>query len=402
MSATLTSKSPVDLEIGEKQPAGSGSRNASPRTNKQEKKKFGSRKMLLLAVGGLLVAGATYWFIRNTGFESTDDAAIEAHVVEVSSKISAHVKAVHFDDNYQVKRGELLVELDPRDFQVALANSDANLASATSKLNEAEAQQKVAEAGLGEVKADLASAQATADNAEADYTRNEQLFKTHVIDRREYDASAAQAKSAAASVESASKKVTSQEAQIRLTSAQYVTAAAEEKQAETQVQQAELQLSYTKIFAPFDGRVTKKSIEPGNYVQPGQTLFSFVPPQVWIVANFKETQLKRMRVGQSVSVRVDAIPGREFKGHVESFQVGTGSRFTLLPPENATGNFVKVVQRVPVKIVFDEPAADLERLWAGESVEPEVDLNSRSVDNGQRAEPLPPAVLGASGGGMHE
>jgi membrane fusion protein, multidrug efflux system len=196
--------------------------------------------------------------------------------------------------------------------------------------------------------------------------------------------------------------VTSQEAQVRLASAQYVTASAQEKQAESQRQQAELQLSYTRIFAPFDGRITKKSVEPGNYVQPGQTLFSLVPPEVWVIANFKETQLKRMKVGQSVSVQVDAIPGHTFKGHVESFQVGTGSRFTLLPPENATGNWVKVVQRIPVKIVFDEPVSNLERFWAGESVEPVVDLNSHAADGDLRAAPLPRAILGATGGVMSQ
>jgi membrane fusion protein, multidrug efflux system len=144
--------------------------------------------------------------------------------------------------------------------------------------------------------------------------------------------------------------------------------------------------------------VTRKSVEPGNYVQPGQTLFSLVPPEVWVVANFKETQLKKMKVGQSVSVRVDAIPGRDFKAHVESLQVGTGSRFTLLPPENATGNFVKVVQRVPVKIVFDESPANLERLWAGESVEPKVDVRANSGQQSRRAAPLPPAILGSVDG----
>jgi membrane fusion protein, multidrug efflux system len=343
----------------------------------------------------LVLAGATYWFISTAAYETTDDATVEAHVIQVSPKVSAHVKTVYFDDNYQVKRGELLIELDPRDYDVALAGAVANLASLRSKLTESQAQENVAQAGLGQAKADLARAQATSENAQSDFNRNEQLYKTHVIDRREYDGSAAQAKSDAAAVESASKKIASQEAQVRLVSAQYVTAAAEEKQAETQVQQAELQLSYTRIFAPFDGRVTKKSVEPGNYVQPGQTLFSLVPPEVWVVANFKETQLRRMRVGQPVSVRADAVPGRDFRAHVESVQVGTGSRFTLLPPENATGNFVKVVQRVPVKIVFDEPEAELERLWAGESVEPKVDVRTSSAEQGRRASPLPPAILGA-------
>jgi membrane fusion protein (multidrug efflux system) len=362
----------------------------------QSKPKRFPRRLVLFVVAGALLLGGICWFVNSLGYETTDDAAIEGHVVQVSPKVSAHVKAVHFDDNYLVKRGDVLIELDPRDFEVSLASATANLASAQSKLTEAEVQQTAAQAGLGQAKADLISAQATGDNAEADRERNERLFQTRVIDRREYDASVAQAKSSAANVDSANKKVASQEAQVQLAAAQYVTALAEEKQAEAQLRQAQLQLSYAKIYAPFDGRVAKKSIEPGNYVQPGQTLFSLVPADVWIVANFKETQLKRMKVGQPVSVRVDAIPDREFKGHVESFQVGTGGRFTLLPPENATGNFVKVVQRVPVKIVFDEPAAGLERLWIGESVEPKVDLRSDSVQPGLRVEPLPPAVLGAT------
>jgi membrane fusion protein, multidrug efflux system len=355
------------------------------------------RLVILLAAGLLLLVGGTFWYVDNVGYETTDDAAIEGHVIQVSPKLSAHVKAVHFDDNYQVKKGDLLIELDPRDFEVSLASAVANLASAQSKLMEAEEQHNVAQASLGQAKADLVSAQATADNAKSDLERNERLFQTHVIDRREYDASVAQAKSTVANVESAAKKVASQEAQVRLTSAQYVTASAAEKQSQAQLHQAQLQLSYTKVFAPFDGRVTKKSVEPGNYVQPGQTLFSLVPPDVWVVANFKETQLKQMRVGQPVSVRVDAVPGHNFNAHVESFQVGTGGRFTLLPPENATGNFVKVVQRVPVKIVFDEPTDDLERLWPGESVEPKVNVRDSFGRQQYRAEPLPPAILGATG-----
>jgi membrane fusion protein (multidrug efflux system) len=353
-----------------------------------------SRRFLLLgAIGGALLIGGAVWYFLNAGYETTDDATIEAHVIEVSPKVSAHVKAVHFDDNYQVKRGQLLIELDPRDFDVNLASAQASLASAKSKLIQAEAQQSVANAGLGQVKADLVSAQATADNAQADLKRNEQLYQTHVIDRREYDASVAQAKSDVANVEADAKKVTSQEAQIQLAAAQYSAASAEEKQAEAQLRQAELQLSYTQIYAPFDGRVTKKSVEPGNYVQPGQTLFSLVPPDVWVTANFKETQLKNMRVGQPVSIKVDAVPGHDFKAHVDSFQVGTGGRFTLLPPENATGNFVKVVQRVPVKIVFDEPATELQRLWAGESVEPRVNVGISPAPSDRQAQPLPPALL---------
>jgi membrane fusion protein (multidrug efflux system) len=396
MSASSITTSPAYLKTaGPDQPAANGQMgSASPVSPKPKRS---SRRLLVLCfAGALLLPGGTFWYINNAGYVTTDDATIEAHVIQVSPKISTHVKAVYFDDNYLVKQGDLLIELDSRDYEVGLSSAEANLASARSKLMEAEAQQNVSVAGLGQVKADLASGRATADNAESDLKRNEHLFQTHVIDRREYDASVAQAKSADANVESAMKKVASQEAQVRLAAAQYLTATSAAKQAEAQLQQAKLQLSYTRIFAPFDGRVTRKSVEPGNYIQPGQTLFSLVPPDVWVIANFKETQLKQMKVGQSVSVRVDAVPGRDFKAHIESFQVGTGSRFTLLPPENATGNFVKVVQRVPVKIVFDEPASNLQRFRPGESVEPKVNLRQNSAEPDRRSEPLPPAILGTT------
>jgi membrane fusion protein, multidrug efflux system len=306
MSASSLATTPAHLKTGTldrsvavTQPSSSNAENGKPRGSRR-------RILVLFTIGALIVAGATAWYVNNAGYETTDDATIEAHVIQVSPKVAAHVKAVHFDDNYQVKRGDLLIELDPRDFEVSVASAGANLASAQSKLTEAEAQQNVAQAGLGQVKADLISAQATADNAESDFNRNKSLYQTRVIDRREYDASVAQAKTAGANVESATKKVVSQEAQVRLASAQFVTASADEKQAEAQLRQAQLQLSYTRIFAPFGGRVTKKSVEPGNYVQPGQTLFSLVPPDVWVIANFKETQLKQMKVGQPVYVQVDA------------------------------------------------------------------------------------------------
>jgi membrane fusion protein, multidrug efflux system len=396
MSASSIATSFASPKVADRDQPTAAGRAAAPNTSPQKPKRSACRLVVLCAASALVLAGAACWFMDNAGYQTTDDAIVEAHVIQVSPKIAAHVKGVHFDDNYEVKRGDLLIELDPRDYEVNLAGAVANLASAQSKLTEADAQQRVAQAGLGQAKADLAGAQATADNAEADLKRNEKLYQTRVIDRREYDASVAQAKSADAAVASTTKKVASQEAQVRLTSAQSVTAASEVKQAEAQFQQARLQLSYARIVAPFSGRVTKKSIEPGDYVQPGQTLFSLVPPQVWVIANFKETQLKKMKIGQPVSVRVDAIPGRTFKARVESFQVGTGSRFTLLPPENATGNFVKVVQRVPVKIVFDEPGANLGRLWAGESVEARVDVRANPAERGRRAEPLAPALLGAS------
>ena len=380
--------------ISDRRPISEPKSSASPqprliRRARLRVKIFGA--FLLVVIATL----STWWFFTRN-LVSTDDAAIEGHVVQVSPKVASHVKAVYFNDNYVVRQGELLVELDPRDFDVSLTSAEANLASAQSKVAEAKAQQLLAEATLGQAQADLKSSQATQDNAAADLKRNEQLFATHVIDRREYDNSVASARTSTANVESAQKKVASAQAQLRLTEAEYTTAAAAEKQASAQLEAAQLQLSYTKIYAPFSGRIVKKGVEPGDYVQPGQTLFSLVEPEVWVVANFKETQLKRITVGQPVRLKVDAVPDREFRGHIESFQDGTGGRFTLLPPENATGNYVKVVQRVPVKIVFDEPLQDLSRLWPGESVEPEVDVSNDRPANSRKAEPLPPALLGES------
>src|SRR6516165_9173355 len=207
MSASSIATSFADLKAANNdRPTAVGQVIGSSATTRKPKRP-GRRLLILCAIGALILAGATFWFIYNAGYESTDDATIEAHVIQVSPKISAHVKAVHFDDNYQVKRGARLIELDPRDYEVNLASAAANLESARSKLTEAQAQQNVAQAGSGQAKADLASAQAMAENAEADLKRNEKLYQTHVIDRREYDASVAQAKSAAANVESATKKV---------------------------------------------------------------------------------------------------------------------------------------------------------------------------------------------------
>src|SRR6201993_3935801 len=178
MSASSIATSFADLKAANSnRPTAVGQVSGSSATNRKPKRPGRRRLLILSAVGALILAGATFWFIYNAGYETTDDATIEAHVIQVSPKISAHVKAVHFDDNYQVKRGDLLIELDPRDYEVNLASAAANLASAQSKLTEADAQQKVAQAGLGQAKADLTSAQATADNAEADLKRNEKLYQ---------------------------------------------------------------------------------------------------------------------------------------------------------------------------------------------------------------------------------
>lgn len=334
------------------------------------------RRPLLLALGAaVLLAGGVYGgkaFVHARHYEGTDDAFIEGHVVQVSPKVAAHVVAVRFDDNREVKRGQTLVELDPRDFAVALEVAEANLLAARGRLAQAEAQGQVARAGADQARAEITSAEATHENAAADLGRNQDLNRQRVIDRREFDASTAQAKGTAAVLEAARQRAAGARAQIALADAQLQAARAEVTQGEAGVRQAKLTLGYCTIAAPADGRVARKSVEPGDYAQPGQALLAVVQHDVWVMANFKETQLTDMRPGQPVELSVDAFPGRPLRGHVESLQLGTGSRFSLLPPENATGNYVKVVQRNPTKIVFDEPPDTLDRLAPGMSVEPEV------------------------------
>ncbi len=267
------------------------------------------------ALAAVTIAG-TYYYSYANSHESTDDAFIAGHVVAVSPKVASYVARVHIDDNQRVKAGDLLVELDPRDFEAKLAQARAN----------------------------LAAAEAEAIRAHADVRRYEQLFQDKGVSQQDRDNAVAKDR----------------------------TAAAQTTQLEAAERQAELNISYTKIIAPEAGRITRKSVEPGDYVQIGQALFSIVPERVWVVANFKETQLAHMQPGQPVEIKVDAYPDKTFKGHVDSIQAGSGAAFSLLPPENATGNYVKVVQRVPVKILIDDPPDPAHVLGPGMSVVPTV------------------------------
>jgi membrane fusion protein (multidrug efflux system) len=375
--------------------------------------------ILVLAVVAAMVVVHYVRYAFN--HESTDDAFIEAHVVAVSPRVASYVSRVLVDDNRHVEQGALLVELDPRDFDTRLTQARANLAAAEAQRQAAAVNVEVvtttsgadveqAQAGVQAAKrraegarsqleqahARVAAAQAEATRAAADVVRYERLLQYGGVSRHERDAAVASNRTAAANLDAARKGEQAagdgvrqadsrlEEAKARLASAeaapkQVAYSQAKAKQAAAQVgqlkavvRQAELDLSYTKIYAPEAGRITRKSVEPGDYVQVGQTLFSIVPDQVWVVANFKETQLRYMRPGQPATIRVDAYPDKAFKGHVDSIQAGAGARFSLLPPENATGNYVKVVQRVPVKILIDDPPDPRHVLGPGMSVVPEV------------------------------
>ena len=327
--------------------------------------------VVILFVGGYF--GFRYWQYAST-HESVDDAYTTNHIHQISSRINGTVQRVLVDDNVQVKAGQVLVELDPRDYEVSLRQAQANLSSAEAAVTQGEAQLQVAKANVGQIQGSEASAQASADNANSDQKRNSELLKNHVISPQEMDHANEAARSNNASLQSAKKQVAAAEAQVSLADAQVKAARAQVQQAQEAVKQAELNLSYTKIVSPTDGQVGQRTVESGNRLQPGQALMAISEPDVWVVANLKETQMEKVRVGQPVAIRIDSFPHQKFSGWVDSVQPGTGATYSLLPPDNATGNFIKIVQRVPVKIVFDPSSLGevAGRIVPGLSCEPSV------------------------------
>ena len=326
------------------------------------------------AIGIALLAGLFFgarYFWNTRGLVSTDDAFIDAHVMQISPKISEKVLRVLVDDNQVVKGGELLVELDPRDTQALVNQAKANLDSSLAKLAEAKARLGADQAGLAQALADVNESRALADNAGQESVRSKTLRKSGAIAQREFDQMMASELSKKAALASKQQKAIAAESGVQVAVASVASAEALVEQSRALLDTTRLRMDNTKIFAPGAGRVTRKNVETGNFVQPGSALMAVVAPEVWVIANFKETQLARVRPGQPVEVRVDSYPNLLLKGKVESIQAGTGSRFSLLPPENATGNYVKVVQRVPVKIQLDVPEGS-PRLVPGMSVTPAV------------------------------
>jgi membrane fusion protein, multidrug efflux system len=353
------------------------------------RERLGKRfKRTIIGIGVVLVAAVVvlHFYAQSCTYETTDDAFIAAHTIEVAPKIAGRIDTVLVKDNQLVKKGDLLAEIDPRDYDAQLAQKQAAVDSVKSEAASAQAavDQQIAnvkslQATVEEDKADQQASAAQADQTADDLRREQDLYKTHVVSIQDLIHSQVADRSAQANLESAKKKVLAGEAQLAEGEAQvrtfealldYVLAQVKENGAS--LESAKLNDSYTKVYASESGRVTRKSIEPGDYVQVGQSLMALVPLEIYVIANFKENQVKLMRPGQPVEVEVDALGGRKFAGHVDSIQMGSGAAFSLLPPENATGNYVKVVQRIPVKILFDEaPDAGLP-LGPGESVGPTV------------------------------
>jgi membrane fusion protein (multidrug efflux system) len=338
-----------------------------PQKNRRKSKLF----LVGVAALAVLVVVVFYYFICVAPYESTDDAFIDGYVTLVSPRVPGQITQLLVKDNQEVKAGDVLVEIDPRDYEAKAAQARADLAAAQSQLNESQAQVKVSEAKVTQSQAAVTAAEAENQRASDDLKRYENV-ESRAISKSALDLAQAQARSANANLVAAYSQTNAAESDVELSDAGVETAKAAVQQAEAKLQQAELNLSYTKIIAPLDARVTARSVQLGNYVQPGQALMALVPRDVWVVANFKETQLTHMKPGQPVELTIDAYPKRTFKGKVDSLQAGTGARFSLLPPENAVGNYIKVVQRIPVKIIFDEELPTNLDIAPGMSVVPEV------------------------------
>jgi membrane fusion protein (multidrug efflux system) len=361
-----------------------------------------------IVFAGLLYLGLGYLVDAFT-HESTDDAFIAAHVVSVAPRISGQVASVHVLDNEMVRSNDLLVEIDPAPFAITVAqkrvaadSQDANVKTVLAVDQLMRQKVATAEADARKAQADAASSAATAKRAAANFQRMTDLRKQNTISSQEFDDAQAADNEAEANLKAAQENAAAKaslvdeaKTQLAATEAEVGLATSQWQEAQTNVASAQLDLSYTKIFAACDGRVTRKSVEPGDYVQTGQQLMSIVPTNVWVVANFKESQLKEMRTNQPVLVEIDALGGRKFKAHVDSVQAGSGAAFSLLPPENATGNFVKVVQRVPVKILFDEPLPAGHTIGPGLSVTPSVQVSRVEIHDWTIA--IAAAVLATAG-----
>jgi len=394
------------------------------------------RFRLIAGVVVVLIVVLIAWLWLTGGRESTDDAQVDAHVTQIAARVGGSVLRVPVNDNQEVEAGAVLVQIDPRDYEVALERARAELADAQAAASAAQsnvpitsttatgnvstaqgsveqarggvdaAQKEVeaANARLATARARLREAQANATKTARDVDRLRGLLAKDEVSQQQFDAASSAADVAKAAADSAASQVTEAEAGIRVAESRLLqarggqqqaeaglrtaqtapeqiaamraraeSALARVKQAQAALAQAELNLQYTTVKAPQRGVVSRKSVEIGQVIQPGQPLMALIPLEnVWVTANFKETQLTDMRPGQRATIKVDAYGGREFKGHVDSIAPATGARFSLLPPENATGNYVKVVQRVPVKIVL-EAGQDAEHLLRpGMSVVPTV------------------------------
>lgn len=345
------------------------------------RKRPGKKPLIILGiVVVVMVVVALVWWLLTRNQETTDDAFTDGDAVTIAPKVAGYVTDLRVKDNQRVKKGDLLVVIDPRDATAQRDQAQAQLGLATAQLHQAQAQLALSKvqypAQRDEARAQVLKAKADLANAEAAYKRQRGV-DPRATTQQNIDTANAQLRSAQAQLASAQAQLeVAEQVQLQIRQQETNVEAREQQvaQAKAQLETANLNLSWTNVRAPFDGYVTKRNVQTGTLVQAGTALFSLVSREVWVTANFKESQLERMRPGNKVTVTVDAWPDLELEGHVDSIQQGSGSKFAAFPSENATGNFVKIVQRVPVKIVIDKGLDPNKPLPLGLSVEPKVTL----------------------------
>jgi len=359
----------------------------------EEKKKTNKKFILIFAV--LIILGGTYGvykYIHSLSHEGTDDAQIEKNMNPIIPRVTGYITKVYVKDNDFVKKGDTLFTIDDKDYVVRVADAKAaliaaegNLAVSKADVGSSQANVSVSEANVQSAGGNIETARIRLKLASADFERYSNLYKNHSITKQQFE----QAEAAKLEAQSQLKILQDQQkassfqrsvtvARTNVSSKQTEVAAANIKRAQAALDAAELNLSYTIVTAVVDGQVSKISIQPGQLVQPGQSLFYIISNQdIWVIANFKETQLNKMVIGQKATIKADAYPDTEFEGTITSFSPATGARFSLLPPDNATGNFVKTIQRLPVKISMsaqNNDAAKLQLLRPGMNVDVDVHL----------------------------
>lgn len=318
----------------------------------------------------LVIAAVVIWWINARQYEWTDDAFIDARTVTIGAEIAGRITDVAVTDNQPVEAGAVLLRIDDSDYQASLKQAQAGVVAAQADIANVQAQTEAQNAKIDAAERQVAQAQAALEFAKSEDQRNRELLAKGTATQQQAQQAASTLRQDQAALDTANANVEAAKSQVAVLQAQGKSAEAKLRQAEATENQAKITLTRTTITAPVAGHATNITVAKGTYAQPGQVLMMFVPNDVWVKANFKETQLDLMRPGQPVDIAIDAYPEKTFHGHVDSVQAGSGTAFSLLPAENATGNFVKVVQRVPVKIVFDQPPGVY--LGPGMSVVPTV------------------------------
>ncbi|MCQ8783802.1 HlyD family secretion protein [Mangrovibrevibacter kandeliae] len=374
--------SPQDGQAADGEPAQPNDRDSAKdeadAARKSKKRRFWLIGFLVLVA--LLVAGgvAAYWFLYAAHYESTDDAYVDGEIVRVSPEVAGKLVDVTVEENTHVRPGDVLAKIDPAGPQAELALKQAQLGQAQAAVGQAEAQIEQAKTAVAREESNLTGAQATANNARTQADRLQELAKragSAAISQQQLDDAQAQAQQAEANLDAAQKSVANAKAGVSAAQAGRAAAQAQVQAAEADVAASQVTVDQLTLTAPIAGQVVQQNVNLGSYVQPGSEIMAIVPEDLYVTANFKETQLADIRIGQSVDISVDAFPDVDFKGKVVSIQHGAGQAFQILPPQNATGNFVKVVQRVPVRISIESPSLADYPIGPGMSVVPTVDID---------------------------